>query len=1124
MEELTQTQVEIIQPNYFVEKISGDSFIQLIETKIRENKKVQIHGLKGSLDAVVFSAVNKIKANSNLFILQDKEEALYFLNDLQSLIPDQEILFFPTSYKKPYEFLEIDNANILQRAETLNSIKDSKTSNIVTYPEALIEKVINKRSLIANTLLLSINEKIDIDFIFELLQDYGFKKVEFISEAGEYSLRGGILDIYSYANDLPYRIELFDDEIESIRVFDPVTQLSTQRKEKVSIIPDVQNKLTQEVRESFFSFLEENTKIWVKDLQLTYDTIQRGFEKANECFNQILEKSNSTQIVKEPEELFETKETFEKRTASFSIVEIGNRFYFKNAEKVSLKCQPQTSFNKNFDLLSEELSKNAHENIKSYISSESRRQLERFYEIFEEINQEAHFEGVLMTLRGGFQCEELGLAYYTDHQIFDRFHQYKSKKRYTQNTSLTLKALRSLNIGDYVTHIDYGIARFGGMDKIEVNEKQQETVRLIFKGNDLLYLSVHALHKISKYSGQEGKIPQISKLGSPEWEQKKKKVRKKVKDIAKELIELYAKRKSLQGTAFKKDSYLQAELESSFLYDDTPDQAKSTKEVKEDMEAPHPMDRLVCGDVGFGKTEIAIRAAFKAVDNDKQVAILVPTTILALQHYKTFSERLKDFPCTINYVNRFKSSTEIKKTLKELKNGKIDIIIGTHRLASKDVSFKDLGLLVIDEEQKFGVQVKERLKEFKVNVDTLTLTATPIPRTLHFSMMGARDLSVISTPPPNRQPVTTTLSVFSQELIRDAVFEELKRGGQVFFVHNKVSDIEQVANLILTLVPDARVAYAHGQMEGSRLEKIMTKFIEYEYDILVSTNIIESGLDIPNVNTIIVNNAHLFGLSDLHQMRGRVGRSNKKAYCYLLTPPIVNLPSDARKRLSALEEFSDLGDGFKVAMRDLDIRGAGNLLGAEQTGFISDVGFETYNKILEDAVKELKENEFKALFEKSEEIKLEDLKSDCVMETDLEVIIPESYVSNISERLNLYIEADKIETEEELNKFRTSLKDKFGTIPEQVEELLKSVRMRWKAQKLGIQKLTIKNTIVKAYLPEQSDEKYYQSNIFGKILSFVQHYGSNSSLKESKNQLILTLRPVHSIEECDDYLKKILES
>lgn len=1058
-----------------------------------------------------------------ILVMHDKEEAAYFQNDLQNLLGEKEVLLFPTSYKRPYQFDETENANILMRAEILNRInhKSSAGELIVTYPEALTEKVINKKALSTNTFSTKIGEKIDVSFLTELLQTFGFEPTDFVYEAGQFSVRGGIIDVYSYAHDLPYRIELFGNEVDSIRTFDPVSQLSQETVKQINIIPNVQTKLLEESRQSFLEFVPKNSKIWFKDYQQTLDVIDKYYAKASDNFDDVL-SATDVQVVLNPEELFETSASFVEQLNAYGQVEFGNRFYINATHEHEFDVEAQPSFNKNFDLIVENLSQWQVQNTSLVVAAESPSQTDRLETIFTELDPSLKFQALQIGLRKGFIDKNRELLVYTDHQLFDRFHKYKTKTKHSKSKALTLKELRSLQTGDYVTHIDHGIGRFAGLEKVDVNGKSQESIRLVYRDDDLLYVSIHSLHKISKYTGKEGVPPAMSKLGSQEWENKKKKVRGKVKDIAKDLIDLYAKRKKADGFAFAPDGFMQAELESSFIYEDTPDQAKATDDVKADMEQPHPMDRLVCGDVGFGKTEVAIRAAFKAAANGKQVAVLVPTTILAMQHYRTFSERLANLPVKVEYINRFKTTKQIKETLARVKSGETEILVGTHRIVNKDVSFKDLGLLIIDEEQKFGVRVKDKLKEFKVNVDVLTLTATPIPRTLHFSLMGARDLSVIATPPPNRQPVTTELHTMNESLIRDAVSFELKRGGQVFFVHNRINDIEQVGNIILRLVPDARVGIAHGQMDGASLEKRMVKFIEGEYDVLVSTNIIESGLDIPNANTIIINHAHMFGLSDLHQMRGRVGRSNRKAFCYLLTPPTIGLTSDSRKRLSALEEFSDLGDGFKVAMRDLDIRGAGNLLGAEQSGFISDLGFDVYHQILDDAVKELKETEFADLF-KTDLVKeaAKAVAQDTNIETDLEILIPDDYVSNISERLNLYAKLDNIKNEEKLATFTQELIDRFGPIPESVDQLIETVRLRWLGEQLGFEKIALKNGNMKCYFVPSDNEKYFQSPIFGRVLGFVQGNSNRCKMKEYKKRLILTIQNVSSVRDGISLLKQV---
>ncbi|WMJ71979.1 transcription-repair coupling factor [Cytophagaceae bacterium ABcell3] len=1108
--------------NIYKEDLQVKTLANKVENGI---SRLRLKGLIGSLDSVISATLYTSLKKSFVFVLHEKEEAFYFQNDLQGLLPDQEVLLFPASYKKAWKYEETDNANVVMRAEVLNRLNDNPHAIIVTYPEALTEKVINKKSLIENTFKVNLGDKLDINFLSELLTSYNFEIADFVYEAGQFAIRGGIIDIFSFANDLPYRLELFDDEVESIRIIDPETQLSVENKKSFSLIPNVQEKLSLEVRESFLDFIPSDSILWFKDIQHALDTIEKQYEGIASTYEEMQKTTGNSALITKPEILFETKDSFEKAILKLQIIEFGRQFKHKNAETYEFNAGPQPSFNKDFNLLSETLRDYQEKNYTNIIVSDSHQQLDRLTAIFEEIDPFLKFNPLNLSLREGFTDEENKITCFTDHQIFERYHRYKTKERQTKSKSITLKELKSLSPGDYITHQDYGIGRFAGLEKVDIGGKQQEAIRLIYRDDDVLLISIHSLHKISKYSAGEGPAPSMSKLGSGDWEAKKKKAKSRVKDIAKELISLYARRKAAPGYAYSKDGYLQAELESSFIYEDTPDQAKATADVKQDMEQPHPMDRLVCGDVGFGKTEVAIRAAFKAVCDSKQVAVLVPTTILAMQHYKTFKSRLENLPCTIEYVNRFKTTQQIKETLKRVAEGKTNILIGTHRLISKDIKFKDLGLLVIDEEQKFGVKVKEKLKELRVNVDTLTLTATPIPRTLHFSLMGARDLSVIATPPPNRQPVTTEIHVFNDEVIRDAVSNEIKRGGQVFFVHNRIKDLEEVAYKITKLVPDAKVAVAHGQMEGEKLEKIMMKFVDGEYDILVSTNIIESGLDIPNANTIIINRAHMFGLSDLHQMRGRVGRSNKKAFCYLLTPPAVTLPADSRKRLGALEEFSDLGDGFKVAMRDLDIRGAGNLLGAEQTGFINDLGFEMYHKILDEAISELKETEFKELFSNQPETdKLKDMVSDCVIETDLAVVIPDQYVTNISERLSLYNTLDNIKSDTELQKFKESLIDRFGPMPPEVEDLTKTVELRWMAQKLGFEKLMLKNDALKAYFGNSDNEEYFQSETFGNILSFVQSNPKKCRLKEANKKPMVIINDVTSIEDAIEILENISAS
>lgn len=1059
----------------------------------------------------------------HLILAQDKEEASFLNSDLQQLLGSEEYRIFPGSYKRPYHYDEVDNANVLIRAEMLNQLAEHRDTPriVITYPEALYEKVINKRSLVENTFTAKVGESIDMGFVAEILSSYDFERTDFVYEPGQFAIRGGILDVFSFSHEYPYRLELFGKELERIRTFDPESQLSIAEKDSISLIPNVQTKLLQEVRQSFLQFLPEHCLLWMKDYQLTLDVMDECFQKASKTFELLGAQSKTENLLLPPEALFDTGKQFSEASEHFTRIEFGRQFYLKPEESFRWDSQPQASFSKNFDLLVADLVAHEKEGFVNLITAENEKQSDRLQDIFQELDPTLQVQNMRLGLREGFVDKQLKIVCYTDHQLFERYHRYKTKNKSTASKALTLKEIKALHPGDYIVHVDYGVGRFAGLEKVEVGGKLQEAVRLIFRDDDLLYVNIHSLHKISKYAGQEGQVPSMSKLGSPDWENKKARVKKQVKDIAKDLIELYAKRRSAPGFAFSKDSVLQVELESSFLYEDTPDQAAATAAVKADMEKSYPMDRLICGDVGFGKTEVAIRAAFKAVNDRKQVALLVPTTILAMQHFQTFKERLANFPVKVDYINRFRSAKAISAIKEQVKSGEIDILIGTHKIVNKDIAFKDLGLLIIDEEQKFGVKVKDQLKNFRVNVDVLTLTATPIPRTLHFSLMGARDLSVIATPPPNRQPVTTEVQTFQEEVIRDAVSYELRRGGQVFFVHNRVGEIDSIANLILKLVPDARVVGAHGQMDGDKLEKVMVDFIDHHYDVLVSTNIIESGLDIPNANTILINRAHMFGLSDLHQMRGRVGRSNKKAFCYLLTSPLSGLTIEARKRLQTLEEFSDLGDGFKVAMKDLDIRGAGNLLGAEQSGFITDLGFEMYHKILDEAVQELKENEFAALFETDLKEKVQILVPDCTIETDLELLIPETYVANISERLGLYSKLDNLQKEEELLTFEASLLDRFGPLPQPVLDLMETVRLRWKAELLGIEKLVLKTGQMKCHLLPSSKESYYTSPIFGSIMKFVQTHARSCKIKEHKNRLLLSIDEVTSIQKAQHLLEEM---
>jgi len=1085
----------------------------------KPNSKLRISGLVGSGTALVAAGVIANLRGTHLFVLNDKEEAAYFLNDLQNLSGEgPEVLFFPRSYRVPYQHEETDNSNVSMRAEVLNAVnKQQVLTVIVSFPEALAENVLTRSELSRHTFEINQGDKHSIEFIDELLIEYGFEKVDYVYEPGQFSQRGGILDVFSFSFDHPYRIEFFGNEVESIRKFDPVTQLSVNIMTRATIVPNVGENLMQEGHDSFFEFLPEDVVIWVKDLDILQDRMEKELEKAIYHYARL---EGLTKHLK-PEELYTGSKRFKLLVPNFRWVEFGQQSYLKNHTEVKFDMIPQPAFNKNFELLTKNLQGNHKNNYLNVIVAAQAKQIERLYSIFEDKDHDVPFKPIVLELSEGFIDKELSIACYTDHQIFDRYHRFRLKEGYSKSKeAMTLKELNSLEPGDFVTHVDHGVGTFSGLQKIDVNGKEQEAIRLTYRDGDILYVSIHSLHRITRYTGKEGTQPKINKLGAPAWNSLKAKTKKKVKEIAFDLIQLYAKRRASKGFAFSPDNYLQTELEASFMYEDTPDQQKATQDVKKDMMQPSPMDRLVCGDVGFGKTEIAIRAAFKAVCDSKQVAVLVPTTILSLQHYRNFRDRLADFPCRVDYVNRFKSGKRLTETLKDLEDGKVDILIGTHALVGKRVKFKDLGLLIIDEEQKFGVGVKDKLKTMKANVDTLTMTATPIPRTLQFSMMNARDMSVITTPPPNRYPIQTELRTFNEESIRDAVIYEVQRGGQVFFVHNKVHNIKEVAGMIQRLCPDVRICIGHGQMEGDKLEKVMTDFMDGIYDVLIATTIIESGIDIPNANTIIINEAHNFGLSDLHQLRGRVGRGNKKAFCYLITPPISLLSADSRKRLQAIEQFSDLGSGINIAMRDLDIRGAGDLLGADQSGFISDIGFDMYHKILNEAIQELKENEFQQVFAE-ENASREHYVDDTVVETDFEILIPDEYVSSISERLALYKALDDTSNEAELEEFSTSMVDRFGPIPAQTEALLHTIRLRWLARDIGFEKIVLKSGKLIAYFISKQDSAYYQSNKFSRVLQFMKMNPKACKMYEKNESLRMSFSNINSIDDAIDALQPI---
>ncbi len=1082
--------------------------------------KINWKGLVGSSFSISASSVAQQVPGNHIFILDDKEQAAYFLNDLEGLFPEnRNILFYPASYRVPYETEVVDNANVVARAEVLDKIAKQKNAWIVTYPKALVEKVPTKKTLAKSTLKVEVNKNYSIDFINETLMEVGFDRVDFVYEPGQFSIRGGIVDVFSFSNDHPYRIEFFGDEVESIRTFDASTQLSINTHKHFNIVPNIQGKLIQEGNASFFRFIGETSTLWVTSVEKTKSIVEKEYKKAVKIFDAL--DTVTTPTI--PSELFIHETELDKVFDQYSIIETGGERYFTTVETIEFSFKPQPSFNKNFDLLAEDLVQRRKAGYTNLIFSNQPKQVERLTQIFSDIQKEVEFNPVPISLHEGFISPENKFVCYTDHQLFERYHRFRLKEGFRQaKQALTLKELYNLQAGDYVTHIDHGIGRFSGLETIDVNGKSQEAIRLIYKDNDVLYVGIHSLHRISKFTGKDGAIPKTNKLGSQTWSKLKNKTKKKIKELAFDLIKLYAKRKSQPGFAFSPDTYLQNELEASFMFEDTPDQLKATIAVKEDMESQTPMDRLICGDVGFGKTEIAIRAAFKAVSDSKQVAILVPTTILSMQHYRSFKERLNDFPCTVDYINRFKSAKEITLTLKKLVAGEIDILIGTHAIVAERVKFKDLGLMIIDEEQKFGVSVKDKLKTLRATVDTLTLTATPIPRTLQFSLMGARDLSIINTPPPNRQPVLTEIIPFNEEIIRDAIAYEVSRGGQVFFVHNRLQNIQEVSGMIQRLCPGVRVAIGHGQMDGKDIEKIMMDFINHEYDVLLATTIIESGIDISNANTIIINNAQNFGISDLHQLRGRVGRSNKKAFCYLIAPPTSVMTSEARKRLEALVQFSDLGSGFNIAMKDLDIRGAGNMLGGEQSGFISDIGFEMYQKILNEAMDELKESEFKDLFEERNSDDLTQFVKDCILETDLEVRIPDDYINNVAERLSIYQQMDALKTEEELMQFEKELIDRFGSIPSQVEALFQSFKLRWLAEDLGIEKLVLKSNKMIGYFIKNPQSKFYDSSVFTNVLASIQKHPTEMKLSEKNDRLRVIYENISSIDEAFSALKKLI--
>ncbi len=1104
-------------------KLFGD-FPQINQTAqalSRPNSRVHWKGHVGSSKSISAIAVAEQVPGHHVFILNDKEEAAYFLNDLEGFYPeDKRILFYPSSCQVPYQFEETDNANVVHRAEILERVSNDLNTWIITYPEALFEKVPTKKKLRDNTLRLECGKNYSIDFINELLLEYHFERVDFVYEPGQFSIRGGLIDVFSYANDTPFRIEFFGDEIETIRTFDAATQLSIKTHSFFNVIPNIQGQLTLEGIASFFEFIGYSATIWLSSHERLTEVISKEYKKAEAIFTKLPETVKHTQ----PSERYLSEGELKMSIDKYKIVEWGSIFYYKAQELVQFDFLPQPNFNKNFELLKADLLARQEQNFENLIFSNQPKQIERLFQIFEDIGGDVSFSPIHLALHEGFISPSMKLVCYTDHQIFERYHRFRLKEGFQQTKqTLTLKEIYNLQKGDYITHIDHGVGQFSGLETIDVNGKPQEAIRLVYKDGDVLYLGIHSLHRISKFTGKDGSVPKMNKLGTQAWSTLKNKTKKKIKELAFDLIQLYAKRRSQDGFSFTPDTYLQDELEASFMYEDTPDQNKATQDVKKDMEAARPMDRLICGDVGFGKTEVAVRAAFKAVADNKQVAILVPTTILSMQHFRSFRERLKDFPCSIDYINRFKGTKETSETLKKLADGKIDILIGTHAIVAGRVKFKDLGLMIIDEEQKFGVSVKDKLKTIRTTVDTLTLTATPIPRTLQFSLMGARDLSIINTPPPNRQPVLTEIISFDEEILRDAISYEVARGGQVFFVNNRLSNIREIAGMISRLCPGVRVGIGHGQMDGKQLEKVMMDFIDGSFDVLIATTIIESGIDISNANTIIINDAHQFGLSDLHQLRGRVGRSNKKGFCYLVAPKFSMMTSEARKRLEALVQFSDLGSGFNIAMKDLDIRGAGNMLGGEQSGFISEIGFEMYQKILNEAMQELRENEFKTLFDDRQTDSFHSFVQDCIFETDLEVRIPDDYVNNVNERLSLYQELDNLKNLTELETFALQLKDRFGPLPKEVNELIISFQLRWLAQDLGLERIVIKSNKLVGYFLSNSQSPFYETETFTVLLSRITSFKEGYRLVQQNEKLRLVIDPINNIKQAFEKLSVLTD-
>ena len=1103
-------------PDLLQKQFGSEIFSQII-TK----QHISVKGSAGSAFSILAAELFLTQNKTILYLADDKEDALYINAEMEDLLGKDNILYFPATHLEPYQIEKTQNANLVLRTEVINKLNSGKSPKvIVAFIGAMSEKVLKKEDFKAISHHIKVGDQLDFDFVDELLNHYQFNQTDFVSEPGEFSVRGGIVDVFSFSNEKPFRITFFGNEVESIRTFDIESQLSLDKIDEFQLVSNM-NFSVSGSKVSFFELLPEDSFIVSKNLYLSARRIKEFHEKALEKYETLSKDIKH----RSPDELFISEGEFQNKLIKFKTIDFSSQhFKLPKSQIIELNQTQQPSFHKNFELLIQDLEEKQGQGFDTWISFSSEKQKERLQSIFEELQHEIPFKSFKSELHEGFVDSDSKILIYTDHQIFDRYQRYKSKDGFAKSEQLTLKDLMSLKVGDYIAHIDHGIGKFMGLVKVNNDGKIQECFKLSYKNGDLLYVSIHSLHKISKYNGPDGKEIVLSKLGSPAWKSLKQKTKARVKQIAFDLIKLYAERKTAKGFQYSPDSYLQNELEASFLYEDTPDQEKATLDVKKDMENEGVMDRLICGDVGFGKTEVAIRAAFKAATDGKQVAILVPTTILAFQHYRSFKERLKDFPVNISYMNRFRTAKQKSETKEGLKNGKIDIVIGTHQLVGKDIKFKDLGLLIIDEEHKFGVSVKDKLKTLKTNVDTLTLTATPIPRTLQFSLMAARDLSVIKTPPPNRQPVDTSIIGFSEEIIRDAVSYELQRDGQVYFINNRIENLKDIAGLIQRLVPDARVITGHGQMDGKQMETNILDFMEGKYDVLVSTTIVESGVDVPNANTIFINDAQRFGMADLHQMRGRVGRSNRKAFCYLITPPFDMMTSDARKRLEAIEQFSDLGSGFQIAMKDLEIRGAGDLLGAEQSGFINEMGFETYQKMMQEALEELKDDEnFENLFENEEDRnKLFKSTREVNIDTDLELMLPDDYVSSTEERLSLYQKLAEIQNAKELQAFENELKDRFGELPSEAINLLKSVELKWLAAEIGFDKLVVKNKVFLGYFPANPQDKFYQSEKFKKIIAYLTQNPAEATLKEKNNQLMMRKDNVKNVDEVNLVLNRIL--